>query len=82
MRVDSPRQQTRLRHSETGYMDMHTTQQAQHTTYQDSEGREEWVDEEMRMEREVEMSDCEEQFIRKVSWCVPSTGVELYARED
>ena len=49
MRVDSPRQPTRARHSGTEYVDMHTTQQAQHTTYEDSEWREEWVDEEMPM---------------------------------
>ena len=66
MRVDSPEQQTRARHSETGYVDRHTTQQTQRTTYEDPEWREEWVDEEMRMEREVEMGEWEEQFIRKI----------------
>ena len=45
---------------------MHTTQQAQHTTYAESEWPEEWVDEEMRMEREVEVGEWEERFIRKV----------------
>ena len=60
LRVDTPRQESHtLCPPGTGYADMHTRQQTEHTTYADSEWREEWVDEEMRMEREVEMVEWE-----------------------
>ena len=67
MRVDTPRRELHtLRPPRAEYADSHAAQQAQHTTYADSEWHSEWVDEKMRAEREVEIGGWEEQFIRKL----------------
>ena len=55
-------------------MDRHTTQQAKRTTYEDPEWREEWVDEEMRMEREVEMGEWEEGLYARSMVCTFNRG--------